>query len=403
MKPERLHYLILRYIKNTCSREELNELLSFIEEDQNQHLLHHEMKQYWDRLEASGTDKKKWDKRFYAMMKKTGTESVLLQTHVKKKQKRHWVLAAAMITLIVSSGYFWFSHNASKPGGNELATPVKSSQRLTNDVPPGGNKAVLTLANGKKIILDSASNGALATQGNTKVLKVRGGQIAYNTYKDRKHKKIIYNTIETPRGGQYELILADGSKVWLNAASSLKFPSAFNGKERKVTLTGEAYFEIATNKNKPFKVEINNAEVEVLGTHFNIMAYDNEKAVKTTLLEGSVRISNGDQAAILQPGEQARMDKNSTDIQINKTNIEEVTAWKRGYFQFNNSNLKVIMRQIMRWYDVEIRFPDNMPTRIFTGKIPRNVSLKHVLKVLELSNVHFKLKGKTIVLTPVEK
>lgn len=272
---------------------------------------------------------------------------------------------------------------------------------------PGTNKAILTLADGKQIVLDEAKNGNLADQGNTKVIKLNG-QIAYNEFAmavpNGKNAAVAYNTVTTPRGGQYQLILADGSRVWLNAESSLRFPTSFQGKERRVELAGEGYFEIAKDATKPFIVKINTTseekdEVEVLGTHFNIMAYNDEGIVKTTLLEGSVKINRNNKIAMLKPGQQAKLQNQSIKV-VEDVDTDEAIAWKNGYFQFTSANLQQVMRQIARWYDVDISYEGKIPERKFGGKISRDNNASEVLKVLELSKVKFRIENRKIIVTP---
>jgi ferric-dicitrate binding protein FerR (iron transport regulator) len=208
---------------------------------------------------------------------------------------------------------------------------------------------------------------------------------------------ISYNTLSTPRGGQYQLVLPDGSKVWLNASSSIHFPTAFAGHERNVELTGEAYFEIAKNKQKPFHVNVNGMQVEVLGTHFNVNAYGDEGAIKTSLLEGSVKIKKGNISGLLKPGQQGVLKKNSTDLEIKNADMNEAIAWKNGLFEFDGADIKSIMREIGRWYDVDVVYAGKVPDRRFEGKISRDAQLSDVLKILALSNVKFSVEGKKII------
>jgi ferric-dicitrate binding protein FerR (iron transport regulator) len=309
---------------------------------------------------------------------------------------RKWWMAAAAAVLLLLAGGWWFvqgSHNKQQP--SIAATPK------VPDIAPGGNKAILTLADGTQVVLDSANNGALTKQGNVTVIKLDDGQLAYNA-SSTSTSALTYNTVTTPRGGQYQLVLSDGTKVWLNAASSLRFPTAFVGSERKVEMTGEGYFEVAHNDKKPFLVRAGGMDVEVLGTHFNINAYEDEGAVKTTLLEGKVRASaaNG-QAVVLKPGEQARLFDG--DAQLSKRNnadLDEVIAWKNQMFVFNSAPLASVMRQIERWYDVEVEYQGHIPQDRFIGTITRNTNLSEVLKVLEYSNVRFKVEGKKITVMP---
>ncbi len=300
---------------------------------------------------------------------------------------------AASVLAVLAMGYGLFYNNKKDPGAAKILA--------VKDFAPGGDRAVLTLADGSAIMLDSAHNGTLSQQGNTRVLKLNNGELAYHS-SGEKPGEIHYNTIATPNGGQYQVILADGTKVWLNAASSLHFPTSFAGKERRVEITGEAYFEVAHNAAMPFIVKNGDAEVRVLGTHFNINAYNDESAVKVTLLEGQVNVTqlNAHRSQLLSPGQQASMHVNS-DIKVNSdVDMEAVMAWKNGLFNFTYADIKTIMRQVGRWYDIEVSYEGNLPEREFSGKISRNTNASNVLKILEQSNIHFRMENKKIIVMP---
>jgi transmembrane sensor len=309
---------------------------------------------------------------------------------------RKWAVAA-LILLIAGKTVLYFL-----PADSKTKKPLASDPPVAtaHDLPPGRNTAVLTLADGHTIPLDSAANGGLAQQGNTKVIKLNG-QIAYtNTGGAPAGDNLLFNTISTARGNQYQLILSDGSKVWLNAASSLRFPTSFKGKERKVEVTGEAYFEIAKNPAMPFKVVVNGGEIDVLGTHFNVNAYSDESSVQTTLLEGAVSIKKGDATQLLSPGQQARFTSKG-EISLSKNvDVAQETAWKDGFFWFNNTDIHMLMRQVSRWYNVEVEFKGEITDDGFTGKVSRNVSLSKLLNVLEQYEIHFKIEGKKITVLP---
>jgi ferric-dicitrate binding protein FerR (iron transport regulator) len=265
---------------------------------------------------------------------------------------------------------------------------------------PGSNKATLTLANGTVIVLEDEKNGVLSQQGNAKILKLNSGQLAYNTARQpAAGSPAAFNTLSTPRGGQYQLTLADGTVVWLNAASSITFPAAFSGKERSVTLSGEAYFEIAANASQPFIVKVGNMQVKVLGTHFNVMAYGDEQTMNTTLLEGAVKVAGATGEVLLQPGQQVKMD-HAGALRVVAANLDEVIAWKNGIFSFNNAGIEEVMRQIARWYDAEVVYPDGIPQDRFQGEINRNADISTVLKILETSGVKFTVRGHKILVQP---
>ena len=306
---------------------------------------------------------------------------------------RHWLSVAAIFFLAIAG--VWLLVTREK-GGKSDAPIVVSGNTIT----PGGNKAVLTLADGSKIVLDSAHNGQLAQQGNAKVVN-QDGHVTYHA--GGKDGEIVYNTMATPRGGQYQLVLPDGTKVWLNAASSIKYPTTFAGKERKVTLTGEAYFEVA-KRNNPFIVSIQSpsgdGEVEVLGTHFNVNAYGDEEMVKTTLLEGSVKLVRNNKSILLRPGQQAGYGNNDGPELLKDADMEEAVAWKNGVFLFNEAGIETVMRQVERWYDIEVSYAGKIPAGHFSGTVNRNANITQVLKILELSDVHFRIEGRKIIVLP---
>ncbi|GEL10300.1 FecR family protein [Flavobacterium glycines] len=275
-------------------------------------------------------------------------------------------------------------------------SPVTVALKTTDDKDPGKSGAILTLSNGSKIVLDSVGNGLLANQNNTTVSKKNGGLV----YKAGRNARVAYNTMTTPRARQYNLELSDGTKVWLNASSSIIFPTSFAPNERKVILTGEAYFEVAKDKKRPFRVAVNGMQVNVLGTHFNINAYDDEASVNTTLLEGSVLITEKAKKVLLKPGQQAQKQKSGAITVNDNVNLEEVMGWKNGVFYFENANLQTVLRQLSRWYDVDVVFEKGIPARTFEGEIQRNLQLSQVLKILEKNKVHFKIDGNVLRVMP---
>jgi transmembrane sensor len=313
-----------------------------------------------------------------------------------------WLVAAAMLVLLTGAAYYLHTKQ-------QAALLAKKTETLKNDVEPGSNKAVLTLSNGTTIVLDDASNGVIAEQGNAKVLKPEDGQLLYSREGESENEPLAYNTLATPRSGQYQLILPDVSKVWLNSESSIHYPIAFTGNERRVQITGEAYFEVAklqlsSGKKMPFIVEKGEMQVEVLGTHFNVNAYSDEKAIKTTLLEGKVRVvkntaAGQQQSAVLAPGEQAVIAGHSPLTIHHSPDVDNVVAWKNGLFHFENADIKTVMRQLARWYDVDVVYEGttvkNDPLFI---EISRNTRLSDVLKVLqETGSARFAIQGKKII------
>lgn len=321
------------------------------------------------------------------------------QTPVKPLYRRTWFRAAAVVLILLMAGTFFIIR---KPATDTGGLAKNLSTIPSVEILPGGNKAVLTLADGSTIILDSAANGLLGTQGNMQIEKLDNGQLAYNLNGKwvTENDEAFYNTITTPRGGQYQVTLSDGTKVWLNAASSIRFPVFFTGKERRVEVTGETYFEVAKNAAKPFRVKAANSEVEVLGTHFNINAYDDEPAVKTTLLEGKVKITSPDHdARFLQPGQQSGVGKDGM-ISVNRNaDTDEAVAWIKGRFQFNSADLRSMLRQIARWYDVEVEYRGSVDLH-FTGQLTRSERVTRLFEKLEMTGeVHFRVEGRKIIVT----
>lgn len=316
------------------------------------------------------------------------------------KVVRLWprVAVAASIALVLGTGLFYFT----KP--KEQIIQVVEKPR---EIAPGGNRGILTLSNGKQIVLsDISAKDTIAKEGEKEEVTIKmsaNGVITYVINPDAdvpKQDANSFNTLSTPTGGQYNIVLADGTKVYLNAVSSIKYPTQFNGSQRMVELEGEAYFEVAKNKNKPFIVKSNNQAIEVLGTHFNVHAYDNEAVVKTTLLEGSVAVTYKNQKAILKPGQQSNVSDNFNKITIREVDTEAAIAWKNGRFKFDNADLKTVMKQLERWYGIKVEYRGDVSEARFNGGTFRNKNLSEVLKVLELSNIKFKVEGKTIIVYP---
>ncbi|OMP79672.1 MULTISPECIES: FecR family protein [unclassified Chitinophaga] len=295
--------------------------------------------------------------------------------------------AAAAIIVLGASAWYVFKPQRRPLPPMEVAT--------VNDVQPGKSGAVLTLANGQVIALDSTGNGVIANQNGTTVT-LKNGSLSYNA---DKAASVSYNMIHTPNARQFKLVLPDGTTVWLNAGSSLKYPTAFTGSDRTVTITGEAFFDVAKDAVHPFVVEVaNQMKVQVLGTQFNINAYTDEQQIKATLIQGSIRVNKGAAAVVLQPGQQAQV---NDDITVNShINTAQVTAWKDGVFNFDDLGVEAVMHQLARWYDIEVVYEQGIPTSRFYGEIGRNLSLAQVLEGLKLSGVHFRIEGKRLIVLP---
>lgn len=301
--------------------------------------------------------------------------------------------AAAAVLLILGSGLFYYYKNS-------VGMPVLKGQMAKTDViKPGSKRAILTLNDGSTIVLDDSKSGVVANQGKTVISKSSDGQIVYNAdgVPPATEASEVYNTISTPRGGETQLLLPDGTKVWMNAETTIKFPAVFCSKIRKVELFGEAYMEVAENKKVPFKVIVKGAEVEVLGTRFNINAYGDGPYVNTTLLQGSVRFKNSSREAMLKPG-QSGVSAANGELTVKNVNVEDAVAWKNGYFVYQDEDIYSIMAKAARWYDVEVEYRGSMKGKSFWGRGARYEHINELLKNLELTGeVHFKVQGRRVV------
>ena len=368
-------------------------LLNYLQNSDGTELIQLMQKHFSDDLENSkGISPEASRKLFKAIHEKISLES----RPVKRRliPFRRIAIAASVIGLLFIGAFLVFN----KVGKKEIVIGGVNKQRFKDDVAPGGDKAILTLADGSTVVLDDAQNGTLAQQGSSKVIKL-GGKLVYDPA-NKNSREIVYNTITTPNGGQYQLELPDGSLVWLNATSSIHFPTSFVGKERRVEIIGEAYFEIAKNRDMPFIVSVNNAEVQVLGTHFNVNAYNDEDNVKTTLLEGSVKVVSGDNMNMLKPGQQSQFTTNGLIKVVSNVDVDKVVAWKNGMFDFENAGIETVMRQLSRWYDVEIEY-NGKTDDLFIAEMRRNIKLSDALKALELTGkVKFDIQGKKIIVMP---
>src|SRR5690606_15733360 len=325
---------------------------------------------------------------------------------VRRITSSRWLRYAASIVVLLGVGYFFlsprFKNDAGKSENVNLVQTVVDPQ-------PGKDGAILILNDGTQLVLDDLKDGLITTQNGIKVL-LKGGQVTYVSESSVAENKLAYHTMATPRGRQFQLMLPDGSKVWLNAASSIRYPIRFPGKERKVEITGEAYFEIAKDLTKPFKVMIDSGtEIEVLGTYFNINSYQDEGAIHTTLLEGASKVTNAaSKSVVLTPGQQAQIkrvgeneEENSTVKVISNVDVERVMAWKNGVFNFQDATLEEVMRQLERWYDIDVVYEKGIPPLEFYGKMGRDLTLSTVLRGLNLSNVNFRIEdGRKLVVTP---
>lgn len=396
--PLRLQILLQKYLDNTCSRLELKEFWSLLKEVSDNDLLDDELEQLWNRNEATIKVSDTIKKKLYTRIIETAKDREInfVRLHRTNPWPKRLAIAAIFIMAIASTYLFL---NQEQTGSTPSVAQTET--QLQNDVAPGKDGAILTLADGTQIVLDDLKDGAVTTAA-TKTGDVlsyspsgAGGNDQPSTI------NISYNTISTPNGRQYSLVLPDGSKVWLNAASSITFPTAFVGNERKVQFTGEAYFEVAKDVSKPFHVLTKDQNVTVLGTHFNINSYDDEDVVRTTLLEGRVNVSSlrgTKQSAILQPGQQALLSTNNYHLSTQRPDLDAVMSWKKGLFNFNDADITEIMKQATRWYDVEVKYQGTTSSDKFKGKISRNTNLSQLLKILEINGVKWKIEGKVVTI-----
>ena len=309
--------------------------------------------------------------------------------------------ASAAILIFLVAGWLVTGHRHKIP-----ETPVVPIARAV-DIKPGGNRAILTLSDGSSVVLDSARNGVLAQQGNSQVVKLANGQLAYrpetkssSSNNSAAANAVGFNTISTPAGGTYQVNLPDGSKVWLNAASSIHFPTAFTGAQRDVEIAGEAYLEVVKNPGKPFRVRVRDQEVRVLGTSFNITAYSDESSIRTTLIEGAVQVARGARTVRLKPGQQAVGSTGTDRLEVNQANINNVIAWKKGFFSLDNADAETVLRQLSRWYSVEVVREGELPSVHLDGMISRDLNLSEAMGVLETHHIHCRIEAHKLIVSP---
>ncbi|MFB9864383.1 FecR domain-containing protein [Rufibacter immobilis] len=386
MNKDEFAVLVRKYLAGEADNQEKERLLAYYEALQNTASNQEEVAHLSQDMDTKA--------RLYQKI----LREIKRQERKKSPGRLQWAVAASLLVGILFWGisHYWGSSKIQQGSKAVVAhAPIQAA----------GDMATLTLGDGSKIILDEASLGELAQQQGVHITKKADGELIYSIEETsaRTTGPLAYHTIETPRGGKYQLNLPDGTKVWLNAGTSLRFPAWFAGVERRVELTGEAYFEVAKNKAMPFKVVSGSHTVEVLGTHFNVSAYREEALVKTTLLEGSVRVSVSEQpSTLLHPGQQATIGKAENAFSVLAVDVEDAVAWKNGYFMFKDEGLEGVMRQLGRWYDVEVVYEAKPGDEVkLGGIISRTKSLQETLRVIELSsNVRFKVEGKRVLVLP---
>ncbi len=383
---ERIQHLFELYYEDRISHEEETELMELITRDPAaRELLPVLLQQHWESLSVADPQ--------YSAAQGAGVLQQILGSSNKRViplYRYGWVAAAVILVLITAGIILW---------QQRMPAPPQISQQHAPLILPGSNKAVLVLADGSAVTLDSAGRQVIQ-QGQTTVSQ-QGGRLVYKAGSD--DALVSYNTLRTPKGGQFRLTLPDGTGVWLNAASSITYPTAFKGKERKVTVSGEVYFEVAANAALPFMVAVNGGtDIQVLGTQFNINAYADEASINTTLLQGSIKVVAGaGKSAVLQPGQQARTGGANELRVLDNADTEQAVAWKNGVFNFNGKDLTEVMRQLARWYDIEVVFAGKAPQRKFGGEIQRSLPLAEVLEILETMDIKFKIENeKKVIVLP---
>lgn len=391
-KKEQIQYLLLQYLDGKATEKQEALLFSMLEQEQDN--------SEWEPLieeliaaepEFSDYRREDWQPVLQKIL--TPGSGKVVDINIRKPKIGWRIAVAASIILLLGIGAYFMLFNRSTKPTEIVKTPTEA-----NDVKaPEANRAMIVLANGQQVYLDSANSGELAMQGNVKLVKLADGQISYSG----NATEVTFNTLTNPRGSKViDMTLADGSHVWLNAGSSVTYPVAFVGNERKVSITGEAYFEVTHDVAKPFIVSKGETSVQVLGTHFNVNAYDDEDNIKVTLLEGSVKTSIGNsQSVVLKAGQQSQV--SSIIKVVNDANLDEVMAWKNGKFIFGaNADIQTIMRQIARWYDVNVVYDGAVPKQRFGGEMPRTTNLSQVMEILKTSGVKFTIEGRKVTIRP---
>lgn len=378
---ERLQTLFTKYLNNEIDPDEFAELWQLMDEEQLNGQLGAQLQELWEKGPEHALNPADWDRKMAAMKK--------AQQPVTGRLMAWRPYVAAAVVFLALAAYWFIDLQLS---GKEARIEAK---RRLDEVMPGHNGAVLTLSNGQQVVLDSAGNGELVTDANVGILK-KDGEIVYTG----RSEEVVYNTVSTDKGRQWRLTLPDGTRVWLNAASSITYPLSFRGNERLVTMTGEAYFEVVHNAAQPFKVKAGDRVIEDIGTSFNVNAYADEKLLTATLLEGSVSIrtpETPEHVIMSGNGKQAQINPSGKIAVRSDADTEDVMAWKNGMFSFNQSDIEGIMRQISRWYDLDILYTGTRSKETFSGMVSRSSNLSQVLKIMEQASIRFRLEGKTLV------
>lgn len=381
---EQQEALLQKYLDGQCTPEEIATLYSWLLSSDAHRPLLSVMQQDFERImKERPVVPEELSNRIESRLLQSISTSKEETVPMRVSFRRNWTIAAT-VALLVASGITLF-YTVRKP-----AAPLPAAVQVA-DVMPGTNKAVLTLADGTVVTLDST--GKQVIQQGATIVKQQNGKLEYAV--SGGNAAVGYNTLKVPRGGQFTVELPDGTIAWLNSASSLRYPTAFTGNNRTVEMEGQGYFEVKQNAKRPFVVKVNAIEVQVLGTAFDIMAYPDEDAVKTTLISGAVKVKSAKTEKLLHPGDQAAISNSTGAVLVQPVDVAAVTAWKTGFFEFDNANINIIMRQLARWYDIEID-TRNADRRLFGGRINRNLPLSEMLKLLETSGAKFNLEGRKL-------
>ncbi|MGV3529755.1 MAG: FecR family protein [Flavisolibacter sp.] len=390
---ERIEYLYRGYRSKNLSFEELAEWLQLLSQPAVREEVEKLADAEWQHMEkpALQSSEVDWDFMFASI---TREETPVVQMKTVRFGWKRITIAAASVLVLLFAGYFLLMQRDGKEVAGTL--PIKGNIQMRNDVSPAHDAVVLTLGNGRKILVDSLSNGAVSLVNGT-TLEKDDSALNYDGTESSAGNVVTWNTVETPRGRQFQLVLADGTKVWLNAASSIRFPTAFTESERRVELTGETYFEVAHDPEHPFVVSVNGVQVKVLGTHFNVNAYEDSKVIRTTLLEGKVEVSKGNRKVTLLPGQQARVEQGDVPFTVlSNQDTESVVAWKEGIFYFDNAGIKTILRELARWYDINVVYNGALPDKSYFMIMSRGSKLSSVLAGLRATDLSFKIEGKNL-------
>ncbi len=394
MAESRLSYLLAVYAEGRSGQQEESDLLQMINDPANEMELKELLQGVIKNIPSTAELSNSSEKAILEAIFNADKQAVHPAPRISLLRVK-WVRYAAAAVLMVAAGLWLWNQNSK----NKTQIVDSKKVAVVQDIKPGGDKAMLTLADGSTIILDSASNGELALQGSSRVIK-ESGQIVYDSHQASEDSRMVYNTMSTPRGGQYQLRLPDGTKVWLNAASSITYPTAFSGSERKVEVKGEVYFEVMKNKEKPFIIDVDRrSSVEVLGTSFNINSYADETTIKTTLIEGKLRVKIGEKGSLLNSGQQAEIAQNGNSVKIiEDVDIDQALAWKNGIFNLQDVDLREFARQLERWYDIKVKYEGTIPKTNFEGKLSRGEKLSTVLQWFSKLGIRNRLEGTTLIL-----